>query len=73
LTQFAPAAVSAEPVCVVPSAPSASYGPPVLASTWKRDHLEGQDFVLQPDGTLRCPASHPLSPQERRPQRDGTP
>jgi hypothetical protein len=72
LTEVAPAAVSAEPVSVVPSAPSPSYGPPVLASTWKRDHLEGQDFVLQPDGTLRCPASHPLYPQEHRPERDGT-
>src|SRR6266536_4291430 len=24
------------------------------------------DFVLQPDGTLRCPADHPLTLQERR-------
>lgn len=72
LTEFAPAAVSAEAVSVVPSAPPPSYGPPVFATTWKRDHLEGQDFVLQPDGTLRCPADHPLYPQERRPERDGT-
>jgi len=34
--------------------------------------MSGQDFVLQPDGTLRCPANHPLYPQERRPERDGT-
>ena len=72
LTEFAPATVSAEPISVVPSAPSPSYGPPDFATTWKRDHLEGLDFVLQPDGTLRCPADHPLYPQERRPERDGT-
>jgi len=34
--------------------------------------MSGQDFVPQPDGTLRCPADHPLSPQERRPEQDGT-
>jgi hypothetical protein len=26
---------------------------------------------LQPDGTLRCPANHPLYSQERRPERNG--
>jgi hypothetical protein len=30
------------------------------------------DFSLQPDGTLLCPADHPLYPQERRPERDGS-
>ena len=28
--------------------------------------------ALQPDGTLRCPADHPLYPQERRVERDGS-
>jgi len=32
----------------------------------------GADFVLQPDGTLRCPADHPLTVQERRPERNGS-
>src|SRR6266568_4310920 len=32
----------------------------------------GADFALQPDGTLRCPADHPLYPQERRAERDGS-
>src|SRR6266487_3413020 len=32
----------------------------------------GSAFLPQPDGTLRCPADHPLSPQERRPERDGS-
>jgi hypothetical protein len=27
---------------------------------------------VQPDGTLRCPAGHPLSVQERRPERNGS-
>src|SRR5579885_1053135 len=48
-----------------------------LWATRLRDHLEagrmsGQDFVPQPDGTLRCLADHPLYPQERRPEHDGT-
>jgi hypothetical protein len=30
------------------------------------------EFSLQPDGTLLCPADHPLYPQERRPERDGS-
>lgn len=34
--------------------------------------FRGTDFVPQPDGTLRCPANHPLYPQERRAERDGT-
>ena len=65
-------AVSAQPASVVPSASSPSYGPPVFAKSWKRGRMSGQDFVLQPDGTLRCLAGHPLYPQERRPERDGT-
>ena len=32
----------------------------------------GTDFALQPDGTLRCPADHPLYPQEQRAERDGS-
>jgi hypothetical protein len=72
MTEFAPAAVSAQPASVVPSASSPSYGPPVFAKSWKRGRMSGQDFVLQPDGTLRCLAGHPLYPQERRPERDGT-
>ncbi len=71
-TELAPAAVSAEPAAGVPSASSPSYGPPVFATTWKRGRMSGQDFVPQPDGTLRCLADHPLYPQERRPEHDGT-
>jgi hypothetical protein len=32
----------------------------------------GVDFEPQPDGTLRCPTTHPLYPQERRVEQDGT-
>jgi hypothetical protein len=32
----------------------------------------GTDFTEQSDGTLRCPTNHPLYPQERRAERDGT-
>jgi hypothetical protein len=71
-TVFASAARAPEPASRPPLASVPRYGPPTYASTWKRDHLEGQDFVPQPDGTLRCPADHPLYPQERRPERDGT-
>lgn len=34
--------------------------------------LPGSDFQLPADGTLRCPEDHPLSPQERRSEGDGT-
>lgn len=71
-TEFAPAAVSEESASVLPLTPSPGYGPPTFATTWKRDRMSGQDFAPQPDGTLRCPANHPLYLQERRPERDGT-
>ena len=32
----------------------------------------GSAFTPQPDGSLLCPANHPLYPQERRPERDGS-
>lgn len=71
-TEFAPADLSEKPASVQPLASTPSYGPPTLATIWKQGRLQGQDFAFQPDGTLRCPANHPLSPQERRPERDGT-
>lgn len=72
LTEFAEAS-SPPPENTSVSPPAApKYGPPTFAKTWKRDRLEGHDFAPQPDGTLRCPADHPLYPQERRPERDGT-
>ena len=31
--------------------------------TWKAGRFSGQDFPLQPDGTLRCPAEQSLTPR----------
>lgn len=71
-TEFASAAASSQSAPGLPLVSTPSYGPPIFAKTWKQGWLEGQDFVPQPDGTLRCRADHLLSPQERRPERDGT-
>ena len=53
-------------------APTLTYGPPQWARRSFTGGFAGADFVLQPDGTLRCPANHPLYPQERRPERDSS-
>lgn len=50
---------------------SALYGAPEWARTSRVGIFAGTDFVLQPDGTLRCPTNHPLYPQERRTEHDG--
>ena len=71
-TEFASAAPSSQSASHLSLASTPSYGPPTFAKTWKQGRMSGQDFVPQPDGTLRCPADHPLYPQERRPERDGT-
>jgi hypothetical protein len=67
-TEFAPAALAAKEQ----QAPSSGYGPPTLAAPWKAGRLSGQDFVLQPDGTLRCPAKQALSATEQRREADGS-
>ncbi len=86
LMEFAPAqsvepAAVVEPVAVVESTAvvgsaavveSISYGPPQWAHRSFTKGFAGSDFVLQPDGTLRCPADHPLTLQERRPERNGS-
>jgi len=51
---------------------SVSYGPPQWARRSFTKGFAGADFALQPDGTLRCPTDHPLYPQERRAERDGS-
>jgi hypothetical protein len=51
---------------------SAVYGTPEWARTSRVGIFAGADFEPQPDGTLRCPTNHPLYPQERRAERDGT-
>jgi hypothetical protein len=64
-TEFAPA-VKEQPAL------SSGYGPPTIAAPWKAGRLSGRDFVLQPDGTLRCPAKQALSATERRREADGS-
>jgi hypothetical protein len=54
------------------SAPVSGYGSPTTATSWKTGRFSGQDFPLQPDGTLRCPAGQQLYPQERRREADGS-
>ena len=47
-------------------------GPPQWARPSFTHGFPGSAFNPQPDGSLRCPANHPLYPQERRPERDGS-
>ncbi|HYU74010.1 MAG TPA: hypothetical protein VEL31_15150 [Ktedonobacteraceae bacterium] len=76
-TEFAPASV-AQPVLAVEPAgsekqpPKVHYGPAQWARPSFTGGFPGSAFIPQPDGTLRCPADHPLSPQERRPERNGS-
>ncbi len=84
LTTFAQALESVEePPSVQPSEPAEEplpaqppepilYGPPQWARRSWTSGFAGADFVVQPDGTLQCPASHPLRVHERRPERNGS-
>jgi hypothetical protein len=67
-TEFAPALPSPSPH----AAPASGYAPPQVGSPWKAGRFSGQDFVLQPDGTLRCPAGQKLLPHESRREADGS-
>jgi hypothetical protein len=49
-----------------------AYGPPYWARQSFTGGFPGSAFTPQPDGRLLCPANHPLYPQERRPERDGS-
>jgi hypothetical protein len=59
------ASPSAEPAPVL-------YGPPEFARTPRAGKFAATAFEPQPDGTLRCPAGHPLYAEARRPEHDGT-
>ncbi len=54
------------------AAPPSGYAPPQVGLSWKAGRFSGQDFALQPDGTLRCLASQKLLPHERRREADGS-
>jgi len=74
LMEFSPAQ-AAESVAVAEPEPEpepTSYGPLQWARRSFTKGFAGSDFVLQPDGTLRCPADHPLTVQERRPEHNGS-
>jgi hypothetical protein len=49
-----------------------SYGPPQWAQPSFTHGFPGSAFTPQPDGTLRCPAGHPLYLQERRLEHNGS-
>ena len=68
LTEFAPAEV----VESAQASEAVLYGPPQWARRSWTSGFAGSDFSLQPDGTLCCPAGHPLSVQERRPEQNGS-
>jgi hypothetical protein len=75
ITEFAPAIPpQSEPTATRSdsSAPASGYGPPVTATSWKAGRFSGQNFPLQPDGTLRCPTGQSLSAHERRREADGS-
>jgi hypothetical protein len=67
-TEFAPALPPPQPR----TAPAAGYTPPEMGSTWKAGRFSGDDFAIQPDGTLRCPANQELRVQEQRREVDGS-
>ncbi len=67
-TEFAP---ELEEQASSPS-PVQGYGPVAEALPWKAGRFSGRDFVLQPDGTLRCPAGQSLRAHERRREADGS-
>src|SRR5712692_9272380 len=67
-TEFAPAVSDT----LEEHGPSAGYGKPSAATSWKAGRFSGEAFPLQPDGTLRCPADKALHPTEQRTEHDGS-
>lgn len=76
-TEFAPAhetepPSTGEPEPAATPPPAVIYGPPQWARRSFTHGFPGSAFTSQPDGSLCCPANHPLYLQERRPERDGS-
>ena len=67
-TEFAPSVK--EPTAE--QAPVQGYGKPAVALPWKAGRFSGQDFALQPDGVLSCPAGKTLRPTEQQSFADGS-
>jgi hypothetical protein len=57
--------------CTPDDIPTALYGPAEWTHTPRAGKFAGTDFQPQADGTLRCPAGHPLYAQTRRKEHDG--
>jgi hypothetical protein len=68
ITEFAPALPPPSPH----TAPPSGYALPHVGLPWKAGRFSGQDFALQADGTLRCPADQRLSSHEQRREADGS-
>jgi hypothetical protein len=71
-TEFAPALPLALKEAHTQAPPVQGYGPAVVGQPWKAGRFSGQDFALQPDGTLRCPADQSLVVHEQRREADGS-
>jgi hypothetical protein len=67
-TEFAPAL----PPIPAQTAPTSGSAPPQVGLRRIAGRFSGQDFALQPDGTLRCPAGQSLVAHERRREADGS-
>jgi hypothetical protein len=67
-TEFAPALDRSE----AGLSPAQGYGSPVIGRAWKAGRYSGQDFTLQSDGTVLCPAHQKLLPHEHRREADGS-
>jgi len=67
-TEFAPPVTET----TAEQAPVQGYGKPAVALPWKAGRFSGQDFALQPDGVLHCPAGKTLRPTEQRREADGS-
>jgi hypothetical protein len=53
-------------------APTTGYAPAEVALPFKQGRFCGRDFVLQSDGSLRCPAGQALHATEERHEADGS-
>jgi hypothetical protein len=70
-TQFAPAQTQGIAVPLPVAPPPVVYGPPQWSRTIRKGIFAGTDFRVQPDGTLLCPAEHPLYAREQRKEENG--
>src|SRR5436305_9063398 len=70
-TELAPAQTQPLPQPACDEGVCLTYGAPQWARPAAMGGFAADAFTPQADGTLRCPAGHPLHVRERRPQGDG--